>query len=183
MKKYVAKRNEVMAGKLSIVVQTKVNDIFDNEEEDIMSYNRYPAFGLRGMIYNIDDMCANDLVFDGVQHYVVDGFGKINLDNRLNFAVLKNTELEDLLKYLKFKEDLTQKDIDKIFKMLIKHKKWLKNHSELFGLISNGYDGYEYDKSKELLPHELFYNLQTINRSDYKVQNDEPNYQLIKKRK
>ena len=113
----------------------------------------------RGMIYRVDNNNhAQDLIYTTPTNHVIDGIEPSIVLNEEPMLLMRNAELGELLKYLKFGEDLTQDDLNKIYRMFLKHRIWLRTHPELFGFFKK--DGIIYhDESKAIFPEELFYSL------------------------
>ena len=158
MKKYVCKRNEVMAGKLIMVLPV----ISDSEENN---FNGYESINCRSILYSVtDDNKGKDLIYSTPTFYELDS-SKVQKNNDMKLYITDSLELGELLKYLNFNKDLTQKDLNKIFNMLLKHKGWLDRHPEVF--------------NNDLF--ELYFGLKRLQSFRTKPYIGEPNYQLIKK--
>ena len=96
-------------------------------------------------------------------------------------------ELEDLLKYLKYGEDLTQDDLNQIYRKLITQDWWLEHHKELFGWRKWGNIGASVCYSSDgiqTIPMNIYNSLSSLSFiKNGRPNKDEPNYSLIKKRK
>lgn len=191
MKKYVAKRDNVYAGTLikTFIPEVSIIDEFGQEykqdEFEKLGITNFQIKGgliLRGMLFSINnnDM-AEDLVYDSPNDYNIEGIEpKLNLFD--DFIVTEYAKLEELLKYLKYGEDLTQEDLNQIYRRFLVHGWWLKRHLELFGLqkVENGY----VSNGAETLPQEIAESLTTINLNGLvKPHSEEPFHKLIYKRK
>lgn len=190
MKKYVATRKDICAGQLikNIGISYKIFDASNNEvnEEDlakqgIKNFSISAGIICRGMLFNVNEKgLANDLIYTTPTNYPIEGVQpKENVESE--FIINNYVELEELLKYLKYGEDLTQNDLNQIYKKLITHKWWLEHHMELFGWkkMSIGYGS----GGIQTVPKSIYDNLSSIscckNGKPYK---EEPGYSLIKKR-
>lgn len=167
MKKYVVKRDEVKIGSLTKIVVPKIMSIAINDNGEILnvdSLNILETLGInvkggvvyRGMIYRVDENnLAQDLIYTTPTNHVIDGIEPSIALSEEPMLLMRNAELGELLKYLKFGEDLTQNDLNKIYRMFLKHRIWLSTHPELFGFFKK--DGHIYhDESKAIFPEELF---------------------------
>ena len=191
MKKYVAKRDNVYAGTLikTCIPEVSIIDEFGQEykqdEFEKLGITNFQIKGgliLRGMLFSINknDM-AEDLVYDSPNDYNIEGIEpKLNLFDE--FVVTEYAKLEELLKYLKYGEDLTQEDLNQIYRRFLVHGWWLKRHLELFGYQkdSNGYQA----EGKEILPQEIADSLTAINFNKLvKPHPEEPFHKLVYKKK
>ena len=163
MKKYVIKRNEVMAGILKLVLPVETKTVSHNMET-FDNYKGYVSVNARGVLFNIENNMAHDLMYDNPFNYYIEGRTDIHISNNVNYVITDYLELDNILKELKFNKDLTRSDLNKIFSMLVKHKNWLNKHEYLF---SN--ETYELLKDMELV--------------GYKINEFEPSYKKIKKTK
>lgn len=190
MAKYVATRKDVCAGRLLQTLGMSY-EIFDENHNEVtgeklaeQGINLSVSCGLicRGMLFNVNDNgLANDLIYTTPTNYLIEGINpKVNVPS--DFIISNYVELEELLKYLKYGVDLTQNDLNQIYRKLITHNKWLKHHKELFGWkkVDIGYDG----SGTQIIPMSIYDNLSNIscckNGTPYR---EEPGYKLIKKRK
>lgn len=191
MKKYVAKRDNVYAGTLikTIIPEVSIIDEFGQEYKQdefeklgITNFQIKGGLVCRGMLFSINknDM-AEDLVYDSPNDYNIEGIEpQLNLFD--DFVVTEYAKLEELLKYLKYGEDLTQEDLNQIYRRLLVHGWWLKRHLDLFGLQKEG-NGYV-SNGEETLPQEIAESLTTINLNGLvKPHPEEPFHKLIYKRK
>lgn len=167
MKNYVTTRKEVCAGKL------------------------IGSCGLvcRGMLFNInDDGLANDLIYTTPTGYPIQNIEpKIEVESE--FIIQNYVELEELLKYLNYGIDLTQNDLDQIFRKFITHNWWLKHHMELFGWRkfyrqNTGEFSAYVSGGTQVISKSIYHNLYNISiYRNGKPHKEEPCYSLIKKRK
>ena len=191
MSKYVIKRNEVCAGILckDITANCKIYDNTGKElnleeltKQGITNFSFSSRLICRGMLFNLDENeLAHDLVYTTQTNYPIEGIeSKITSSNDLKIE--EYVELEELLKYLNYAEDLTQYDLNRIHSKLITHRRWLENHMELFG----------WKKSKigycsggiVTLPYEIYSKLNNISCfKQGKPHLEEIGFSLIKKRK
>ena len=178
MKKYVCKRNEVMAGKLVMVLPSI------STYED--SFEGYEYINARTMLYNLaNEGKGKDLIYTRSNSPIIYDIDTKDIEHNNDgaFYITSNIELEELLKYLKFNKDLTQKDLNKIFNILLKHKAWLKNHSELFGIIYDIFGNYIIDEKNSLFTPDMYFRLRNLQEINTKPKAIEYDYQLIKKNK
>lgn len=193
MKKYVIKRNEVCAGSLmmscdtSLVAVTRSNQ--EIPEEDFEQYG-IPKISFscslicRGMLFNVNENnLANDLIYTTPTKYDIAGIESDLNNKQSRYYIDKYIELDELLKYLKYGIDLTQNDLDKIYKKLIIHNHWLEHHKNLFGWRKSG-NGFYVSGGKEIISKHIYDCLSSISCSKNGTPHpEEPAYQLIKKRK
>lgn len=192
MSKYVAARKDVCAGELLKTggMSFKIFDSNNNEvsqeqlAEQGISFSAFGGLVCRGMLFNVnEDGLANDLIYTTPTNYPIkDREPKINVESE--FVIDNYVELEELLKYLKYGVDLTQNDLNQIYRKLITHKWWLEHHMELFGWKEMG-NGMGYCSGGiETIPMEIYNNLSSISCSkNGKPHREEPGYSLIKKRR
>lgn len=195
MSKYVATRKDVCAGQLlkTISMTFKVYDGNKNEiSEDKFEELGIPEISVfgdlicRGMLFNVNENgLANDLIYTTPTNYPIEGI-EPKIDVESEFIIENYVELEELLKYLKYGVDLTQKDLNQIYRKIITHKWWLERHMELFGWkkmrdektgLSMGYgsDGIQ------TIPMNIYNNLSWITKNG-KPHQEEPSYSLIKRK-
>lgn len=192
MPKYVATRKDICAGKLIRTdgVSFKVFDSNNNEvsqkqlAEQGINITFFSGLVCRGMLFNVnEDGLANDLIYTTPTNYPIRGIEpKTNVDSE--FIIDNYVELEELLKYLKYGVDLTQRDLNQIYRKLITHKWWLEHHRELFGWkkLDNGM-GY-CNGETETIPMKIYDNLSSIScTKNGKPYREEPGYVYIMKRK
>ena len=190
MSKYVIKRKDVCAGELlrKDFLSFKVFDANHNEITIEELNNQGIEFSVsggiicRGMLFNVNENnLAKDLIYTTPENYVIEGIEpKIEVES--DFIIQHYVELEELLKYLKFGEDLTQRDLNKIYRKLITHNRWLKHHMKLFGYKKLAI-GYGSDGSNQTLPREIYDNLDNISCFGIgKPYKEEPNYRSIRRR-
>ena len=148
MTKYVCKRNEVCGGLL--LFNKNIDDFaFDNSNVS------------RGILFSKDDNgYANDLIYD-VEKYPIKGLNNISADSYfVNYFV----ELEELLRYLGYRNDLTQSDLNRIYKKFILHSRWLHHNKELFGLLKM-YGGSYGEGGLEMVSIDIYNALEMIEYS------------------
>jgi len=191
MKKYVISRKEVCAGRLLQPFDATIN-VYD-ENENIIDDDKIKELGIpvpkvsagvicRGMLFNVnEDGLANDLIYRTPSKYPIEGI-QPKIDVNTDFIITNYVELEELLKYLKYGVDLTQNDLNKIYRTLICNNRWLNHHMELFGWIKNdiGYSsGGNYTISSS-----IYDNLSSIScTKDGRPYKEEPGYKLIKRKR
>lgn len=189
MSKYVVKREEVCAGNLlktdglsfKILNSDKSNDEI---QEKGLKFSFYNGLICRPMLFKVNEEgLADDLIYTTPTNYPINGI-KNNIENS-NFIINDYVKLDELLKYLNYKEYLTQSDLLKIYRKLLTHEWWLEHHLELFGWKKSKLSSYCYvNDGKQVLPMEIYDNLRQISESGKsKPHNKEPHYELIKKRK
>ena len=192
MSKYVATRKDVCAGELLKTggMSLKIFDVNNNEisqeqlAEQGINFSFFGGLVCRGMLFNVnEDGLANDLIYTTPTNYPIkDIQPKINVESE--FVIDHYVELEELLKYLKYGIDLTQNDLNQIYRKFITHKWWLEHHKELFGFekMSNGM-GY-CSGGIQTIPMKIYDNLSSIScTKNGTPHREEPGYSLIKKRK
>lgn len=191
MAKYVATRRDVCAGELlkTGAMSFKIFDDNNNEvsQEQLAKQGiNFSVFGglvCRGMLFNVnEDGLANDLIYTTPTKYPIkDKNPKIDVESQ--FVIDHYVELEELLKYLKYGVDLTQNDLNQIYRKLIIHKWWLEHHMELFGwkkLDSGSYC----NGGVATIPMKIYNNLSSISCcKNGKPHREEPGYSLIKKKR
>lgn len=194
MSKYVAKRKDVCAGELlkTAKMSFKIFDSDNNEvsqeklKEEGISFSVFGGLICRGMLFNVnEDGLANDLIYTTPTNYpIIEKEPKIDVESE--FVIDHYVELEELLKYMKYGVDLTQSDLNQIYRKFITHKWWLEHHKELFGWqkpeLGKGI-GY-CSGGIETIPMEIYGNLSSISCfNNGKPHREEPGYSLIKKRR
>lgn len=191
MSKYVATRKDICAGQLlktgnmSIKVYNGDNMVCENQFKELGISKISVSGGLvcRGMLFNVNENgLANDLIYTTPTNYPIEGV-KSKIDIESEFIINHYVELEELLKYKKYSVDLTQFDLNQIYKEFITNNWWLNHHMELFGWksFSNGSYG---SGGTQTIPMNIYDNLSWISCSKTgKPHQEEPNYSLIKKRK
>ena len=195
-KKYVAKRKEVCAGELMLsgqmtfkICDANGNEVTTEELAKVGITNFRVSGGLicRGMLFSVNENnLANDLVYTTPTNYQIDGLQpKIDIESK--FIIDHYVELEELLKYLKYGEDLTQTDLNKIHRKLIVSKFWLNHNRELFDMRKPLIDGcWSGGGGCDTipLPNEIYDCLDSIvGYRGGKPHEEEPGIEFIKKRK
>ena len=124
MGKYVIKRQEVCAGILTLPLgivdfnEYVVGTLITKNELEFLSYSYLRDISnkfIRSMLFSVEDNgLAKDLIFTTPTHYSIvdvshskDCYDEMQINNYI--------ELDLLLKYLRFKEDLTLEDLSKIY--------------------------------------------------------------------
>ena len=191
-KKYVISRKDVCAGQLlkSEEVLYRAYDCVGKKEvtqEELakqgINFSVFSGLIFRPMLFNVNDNgLANDLIYTTPTSYPIkDMNANVSVDGE--FIIDSYVELEELLKYLKYGVDLTQDDLNKIYRKLITNRYWLNHNKELFGLIKCGYGQY-FGGGTQILPSEIYENLSHINCcTNGKPHEEEPGYSLIKRKK
>lgn len=119
------------------------------------------------------------MIYTTPTNYPIEGIEpKIEVKN--DFIITRYVELEELLKYLNYGIDLTQNDLNRIYRTLIAHDWWLRHNMELFdwtkGEIGYGSGGIE------TIPMSIYDNLSSIScTKNGKPYRNELGYSLIKK--
>lgn len=121
MKKYVASRKDICAGRLTKHINESFNicDEFGREisneqlaENGICNLHISRQIIYRGMLFNVNENgLANDLIYTTPTNYQIEGI-EPKIEGESELVIDKYVELEELLKYLNYDEDLTQKDLD-----------------------------------------------------------------------
>jgi len=191
MAKYVVTRRDICAGRLikPIGMSYKMYDINKVEiskeklaEQGITNISVFGGLICRGMLFNVNESgLANDLIYTTPTNYPIEGIqSKTNVKSE--FIIQDYVELEELLKYLKYGVDLTQKDLNQIYRKLITSGWWLNNHMDLFGWQKNKY-GYN-SGGNQIIPMSIYDNLSNICLiGNGKPHKEEPEYKLIKKKR
>ena len=186
-KKYVVKRNEVCAGSLLMpLTGTGVFFVSDKEvstetvEEMGIHIDIFGGLVCRGMLFNVDDdNLANDLIYTTPTKYPIkDVEPKIEVQSDLLITDL--VELDEVLRYLDYGIDLTQRDLNQIHRRLVTNDRWLNKNHELFGWqetkmgwVSGG---------TQTLPMETYHKLDSISCGGTgKPHKKEPGYSFIEK--
>ena len=192
MKKYVATRKDVCAGQLlkPFEMSYQMFDESDNvvteeklAEQGITGFSVFGGIICRGMLFDVnEDGLAKDLIYTTPTNYPIEGIQpKNNVESE--FIITHYVELEELLKYLKYGVDLTQSDLNEIFRKLITHDWWLEHHRELFGWKNLGGGSY-CSGGIQTIPMSIYDNLSSIScTKNGKPYIEEPGYSLIKKRR
>ena len=170
MGKYVCKRDGVCAGGLLIRWDNVCND--DKSSLELLS-DKFLAFKYksgRAMLFNInDDGTANDLIYKTSINYPILDLSD-NIDKQ--FIINKYVCIDKLLKYLGYGVDLSQGDLNQIYKLLIVRNKWLKHNKQLFG----------YEDAEEYLSKKIYDNLEYVSLMSGRPHKEEPGYKLIKRK-
>lgn len=194
MKKYVAKRDEVCGGLLierpNITTLTPDTITTENGEVSIeeakelgipiltMQISSYRSY--RGMLLNVnDDGLSNDLIWTTPTNYPI--MGKSTSDD-IDFVIDEYVELGELLKYLKYGVDLTQKDLLKIYRKLIVSSYWIEHNMELFGYKKDNFIAGSYTGTSDgMFTSDVYHKLRSISSSKGKPNKEEPGYGYIHK--
>lgn len=191
MSKYVALRKDVCGGQLLKTgnMAIKMYDGNNNElsqqkmiEQGISNIQCFSGLVCRSMLFDVNEQgLANDLIYTTPTNYVIQGIqSKSNIESQ--FVINHYVELEELLKYLKYGVDLTQGDLNQIYKKLIVNRWWLNNHMELFGWIKDSCG--HHSGGKVTMPMKVYRNLSWISCSkNSNPHPEEPGFSLLKKRK
>ncbi len=123
----------------------------------------------RSMLFTIDENnLANDLIYTTHGRYAVEGYEPLE-ENDEEFILKETINLNLILKYMGYENELSQKDLNKIFRKLIVSPWWLKRQNILYRHNLN----YQEELSKLNKIHDL----------SYKPYIEEPYYTLIEKRR
>ena len=168
MTKYVCKRSDVYAGLLCY---------FDDDNVNKARMLRIS----RGILFTKDEEGrACDLVFDTDGNYPMN---VLNLHDDNFYYVSNSIRLEELLKHLGYKENLTYGDVWRIYKKIVLHSNWLHHNRELFGMLKMS-DGSYGEGGMETISSDIYNSLEYI---DYALRNKgnlgRNNNKLIKKRR
>lgn len=189
---YVAIRKDVCAGLLLKTYGTKYNAyngkdneslnfyLSENGIEEVSTSNGIPC---RGMLFNVtDEGLANDLIYTTPIKYPINGIPQTTYKES-DFIIYNYLELDELLKYLKYDNYLTQNDLNEIYRKLIANRRWLSKNIELFGWRKAPYGGYT-SGGISTIPMSTFNNLHSISwLENGKPSIKEPQYSLIKRKK
>lgn len=130
----------------------------------------------RRMIYKVENEASTDLRYLALSYQI--GGHRSTIDVPENFQIYHHVNLGPVLPYIDrigSKVYLTQSDIDYIFCLLLKNRRWLEQNKELFG----------YHGKIELVPNIIYSELRMILTASEQwwVNVKEPNYEYAKKRK
>ncbi len=192
MKKYVVTRKEICAGKLMGICDVSMTVLNqDNNEltgDDLVKHS-IPELSVsvgiiyRSMLFRVNENhLATDLIYTTPTKYTIKGLTPDLTDQKSHFIIDNYVELDELLKYLNYGDELTQRDLYKIYRKLIVSNKWLNHNMELFGWKKCG-NGFYVGGEKEIISKRIYDCLSSI--SCYKngcPHPAEPGYELIKKR-
>lgn len=156
----------------------------DLKEQGVSNIKCTGGFVCRGLLFSINEEgLSNDLIYNSPEYPIRGIEPKISLES--NYIIEHYVELEELLKFLKFDNNLTQSDLNKIFKLLILNERWLSKNRHVFGIkdadnlfhICN-------EPSQTIVSREIYDNLSRINSTrNGKPSKSEPDYKLIKKKR
>lgn len=173
MGKYVVKRKDVCAGKLQLTdnlcfaVYDELGYELTREElqKQGFDFELTGTIDCRAMLFRLnEEKMSQDLIYDTKTPYPVEGVSK---ESDSKYSIEQYVELDELLKLMNYKEELTQEDLNDIYNKLIAHRFWLRRHKNLFG-----------DK----LPIEMYEKLREINKNVRgRVSKNEENHQFIKR--
>lgn len=190
MKKYVVKRSNVYAGSLmkSIDAKCVITDQNGREvSEEELRKEGVPVVSFscgvicRGMMFSIKDNVSEDLIYTTPSSYAIDTL-TTSIVTPSGFKIEDWCSMEPILKYLGYGEELTQRELNQVYKKLICRRNWLEKHIELFGWKKTklGYTS----GGKQVLPMNLYNKLSSIscgrNGEPYK---EEPGFALIKRKR
>lgn len=180
MSKYLAKRSEVCAGILTL--PWSILDYYEyvegttitKEELENLSYSYLRAISkinIRSMLFSVDhNGCSRDLIYSTPFCYQIVGQPQIKYTYK-KLQINNYVELDQLLRFLNFGEDLTAEDLLKIYSMLIIHKSWLYDHLEVFGWKKTEY-GFIYSGGTSTVSMDVFNELNKISA----INNGKPKY-------
>lgn len=177
MKKYVMTRKNVCIGQLLLADGTYT---YNERNENNIEWGGYV---LRGMLFCINENgLAKDLVYETPTNYPIVGV-EPKIEVKSNLMIDEYTELEELLKYLNYNEDLTQKDLNRIHKQLIAKRSWLDHHMDLFSFVDFKDGTFGTNGLGEKIPHKIWESLFRISGHNSSPSQKEPGASFIKKRK
>ena len=190
MQECVVKRRDIYAGLLIKPfpeILTKDNRVVSWTElltsKDVELSETYKGnYGMayRGMLFTIDNGRANDLIFTTQVQYPIVGLVSSPLPSD-KLLIDHCANLEDLLRFNKYKENLTQEDLDKIYKQFLGDKKWVRTNIARFGFVKDSPNMY-HATIDQRIPIEVYYCLNAIYDNDIIVPyKDEPGFGMIKK--
>lgn len=189
MKKCIATRKEICAG---ILIIKEDEELIEKRIKEEKSHKFFLTDNsvCRGMLFNVnEDGLANDLIYTTPTNYPIDGI-EPKFEVESDFIIKLYAELDELLKYMGFGIDLTQSDLNQIYRKLIAHCYWIWHHAdELLGwkeLRPKKADRYTDYESSEIQMNlmDVFANIYMIGRFRKGVPHpEEPRYGLIKKRR
>ena len=187
---YVAKRKDVCAGILvGNASSVEIKYDYSEEESEQVDQNEgqariesiYMLPGYRGMLFDIDDNgLTHDLIWTTPTHYPVQGLVP-KIDEYRDFFIQECVEIDELLKYLNFGVDLTQRDLNYIYRLLIVKSSWLRRNSVLFGSPSGENKINPSNIMTRPLSLDIYEKLRHINLYSSKPNKKEPGYDLIKR--
>lgn len=142
----VTTRDNIYVGKVIAPISPEIEPIvkyydeYDNEltgDELIVNgkVNRVATGGdiYRKILFSLDEYnLANDLLYNSPNYYVKGIEPKILTSKNIMIGEYYN--LEELLTYFKFKRELKEEDIKKIYRLFLKNDTFLYDNAEAFGL-------------------------------------------------
>ena len=161
MEKGKVERDKIYIGKLVEPTEISVEkyeksyqELSKEEQEKIHKYDRNICTKeiIRPILFRIDKKnLAEDLVFDINRHYPILEF---NSHSQISskYIVENIIKMEQLLKYLNYKEFLSHHEIKRIYRQLILSSKWLEQNRSLFGKIEIMPDVYIDSNNGEFSP-------------------------------
>lgn len=198
MAEFIVKRKDVCAGTLLKIHNSSIT-IFDcegkpispeqSEEQENISVITFSGIVCRAMLYCVNDAgLAEDLIYKTPTNYLIRGVESKSDENSdfINedscFVIDEHVPLEKLLNYLGYGEELTQRDLNRIFNKLVVRNWWLKHHLKLFGYQKMGFGMGYCSGGTQTLPIEIFNHLLSISCiGNGKPSKEEPNHGLIMK--
>lgn len=179
---FINAQTEAKLEKENIDNEYTINDEVSEDDlakRNIINIEVFCASVCRGMLFNVNENgLANDLIYTTPTNYPISGIEpKIDVDRK--FIIDDYVELEELLKYLKYGVDLTQSDLNQIYKKFITRNWWLEHHLELFGWEKLGQGSYG-SGGIETIPKKIYDNLSSISCFENGNPNkEEPGYRYI----
>lgn len=137
-------RDKIYIGKLVEPIEISVEKYEQNyqrlsgeEKNKIYKYDRNICYKeiIRPILFRIDKKrLAEDLIYDVNMHYPI-----LELNSHSQFTSMYIVEniikMDQLLKYLNYKEFLSHHEIKKIYRQLVLSSKWLEQNRSLFGKV------------------------------------------------
>lgn len=191
MSKYICKRRDVCSGVLyqrkNVPFGVFYTDGTEMNLEELEKRGFSPDYSAkvrcRQMLIRVNDQkLAEDLIYDTPINYPILGF-EAEGNTSSDFVIDEFINLEELLKYLDFRESLTQENLNDIYKLLIEKRKWLMKNSKLFGYGKSRYNYYRESEKESELSHDFFdkIGIEKIKHNG-KPSKYEPGYRKIRKK-
>ena len=135
---------------------------------------------VRGILFSKNnDGTATDLIYATDYNYSIKN---LDYDNNSFYYIDEYIRLDELLRYLGYNNDLTQSDLNRIYKKFVLQSRWLRNNRETFGLLkmSGGCYG---EGGLEMVSIDIY---EVLNLIEYSLKNRnalfKPQQKLIKRR-
>lgn len=188
--RFVVERKNIYAGEIIAPfhsVEVEISNERGNKlsveelkEQGISNVEFFAGSVYRGILFKADENgLGQDLIYNTPAYPISSAPSKISADSKIIIA--RTTNLDKLLEYLEYEDQLTGSDLLRVFGTLITSDRWIKANQRLFGLIKLRCGGY-CTGGKEAIPHDIYSGLSWITSSrNYKPHIEEQTSQIIKK--